>query len=122
MHPYTRGGWSRRRRGCPLSATLARYPISFPVASGSGPRSPCAGHPAPADPRRRARPDARRLVARRADRPHRGVAASHGLAVLRGGRVVEHGTTGAVLTRPEHPYTYTRVLINAARRLHHRTA
>lgn len=42
------------------------------------------------------------------------------LVVLRGGRVVEQGPTGAVLTRPEHPYT--RALINAARRLHRRIA
>lgn len=42
------------------------------------------------------------------------------LVVLHGGRVVEHGPTGAVLTRPEHPYT--RALISAARRLHRRTA
>ena len=39
------------------------------------------------------------------------------LVVLRAGRVVEQGPTGAVLARPEHPYT--RALIDAARALHH---
>ena len=42
------------------------------------------------------------------------------LVVLRGGRVVEEGACDAVLTRPAHPYT--RALLDAARRLHHRTA
>jgi len=42
------------------------------------------------------------------------------LVVLRGGRVVEEGTCDAVLTRPAHPYT--RALLQAARRLHPRTA
>ncbi len=40
------------------------------------------------------------------------------LVVLRGGRVVEHGPTDEVLSRPGHPYT--RALVHAARRLHHR--